>query len=526
MPELDLVLWLGGGLALLLALVGAVVASRLRVAGPNQAFVVTGRKGRTTTDPETGELVTDLSGQKVVMGASIFVLPFVQRLAVLDLSSRQISVSVGGAVSAQGIKCSLEGVVVVKIGGTADAVRAAAQRFLNQQNEINHFTQEVMAGSLRAIVGRLTVEEIIRDRAAFAREVSEEAESSLTNQGLVLDTFQLQDIRTDGSYLTDLGRPEAARAEKEASIAEANARREAEEARIKAEEAIAVADRELALRQASIKAETDSAAANANAAGPLAKAAKDEEVLTAQERVAERRAELTERELDTDIRRPADAARYAAEQEAAAARYTAEQEAEAEKTALTRAAEGQRAARLAAADAVKVEGEAEADATRARAEGERAARLAIAHAVQVEGEAEAATIRARGEGEADAMARKAEAYQKYDQAAVIDLLTSALPDVVRGVSEPLSTIDKLTVISTDGAGAITKSVTDSVTQSLQIASDLLGLDVGAIIRRYLDGDGTPADSPAAVEHAGAQPDGESLVVAGTVQPDGGGRQAE
>lgn len=173
---------------------------------------------------------------------------------------------------------------MVKVGGTEDAIRAASQRFLGQQAEIDHFTQEVLAGSLRAIVGRLSVEEIIKDRAAFAREVAEEAESSLTNQGLVLDTFQLQDIQTEGNYLRDLGRPEAARAEKEAAIAEAVARREAEEARIKAEEQVAIANRELELRKASIKAETDAAAANALAAGPIAKAARDQEVIAAQEK--------------------------------------------------------------------------------------------------------------------------------------------------------------------------------------------------------------------------------------------------
>ena len=204
---------------------------RIKVAGPNEAFIVTGRKGKPVTNPETGAISTDLSGQKVVMGASVFVLPVIQKLASIDLSARQISVSVGSAVSAQGIKCSLEGVAIVKVGGAEDSIRAAAQRFLGQQDHIEHFTQEVLAGSLRSIVGRLSVEEIVKDRAAFAREVAEEAETSLTNQGLVLDTFQLQDIQTEGNYLKDLGRPEAARAEKEAAIAESIARREAEQAR-------------------------------------------------------------------------------------------------------------------------------------------------------------------------------------------------------------------------------------------------------------------------------------------------------
>ncbi|MDQ3710516.1 MAG: SPFH domain-containing protein, partial [Actinomycetota bacterium] len=130
----------------LLVLVAFLVVSRVKVAGPNEAFIITGRKGKPVRNPETGEVSTDMSGQKVVMGASVFVLPFVQKLHSLDLSSRRLSVGIRGAVSAQGIKCDLEGVAIVKVGGNEDAIRAGAQRFLNQQADIEAFTQEVLAG--------------------------------------------------------------------------------------------------------------------------------------------------------------------------------------------------------------------------------------------------------------------------------------------------------------------------------------------------------------------------------------------
>ena len=174
----------------------------------------------------------------------------------------------------------------------------------------------MLAGSLRAIVGRLSIDEIIRDRAAFASAVAEEAETSLTNQGLALDTFQLQDIRAEGTYLEDLGRPEAARVQKEASIAEARARQASEQERLLAEEAVAISTRQLNLKQAEIQAEIDAAQAESAAAGPLRQAAKDQEVLAEEEKVAVRRASLKERELDTEVRKPADAQRYKVEQEA------------------------------------------------------------------------------------------------------------------------------------------------------------------------------------------------------------------
>src|SRR6478735_6879469 len=238
---LGLLVAIGGGVLLIIMIVFYIL-SRIKVAGPNEAFIVTGRKGRSVEGAD-GVVSEDLSGQKVVMGASVFVLPVVQKLQVLGLSSRRIHVEIQGAVSKQGIRANLQGVAIVKVGGTEDAIRAAAQRFLHQQNEIEEFTREVLAGALRSIVGRLTIEEIIRDRAAFASAVAEEAEHSMTNQGLVLDTFQLQDILAEGTYLQDLGRPEAARVLKDAAIAEAQARQESKKARLAAEESIADAQR-------------------------------------------------------------------------------------------------------------------------------------------------------------------------------------------------------------------------------------------------------------------------------------------
>jgi flotillin len=431
------------GAVTLLILVAYLIVQRIKVAGPNEAYIITGRKGSPVKNPETGDVSHDMSGQKVVMGASVFVLPFVQKLHVMDLSSRRISVSIRGAVSSQGIKADLDGVAVVKVGGTEDAIRAASQRFLTQQSEVDTFTTEVLAGSLRAIVGRLTVEEIIKDRATFASAVAEEAETSLTNQGLTLDTFQLQDIQAEGTYLNDLGRPEAARVEQDAKIAEAKAGQAAEEERLRAEEAIAIQNRQLELKQAEIKAETDEAQAQAAAAGPLREAARNREVIQEQELVAEREASLRDRQLDAEIRKPADAARYKVEQEA----------------------EGQKNAAIFEADA------------------EKARRARMAEAVELEGRAEAEAIRAKGEAEAEARRKNAEAFKHYGDAATLDLLADVLPEVVRGASEPISAVERMTVISTDGASSLAKTVASNVEQGMQIGSDLTGVDLRALFGR-------------------------------------------
>lgn len=488
------------GLVLLIILIALLVISRYRVAGPNEAFIVTGRKGHEVRNPETGVVSADLSGQKVVMGGGIFVVPFIQRLFVMDLSSRRISVQIRGAVSGQGIKLNLDGVAIVKVGGNEDSIRAAAQRFLTQQEEIESFTQETLAGSLRSIVGSLSVEQIIRDRAAFAQRVADESEASLTGQGLVLDTFQIQDITDDGSYLGDLGRPEAAKVQQLAAVAEAAARQEAEQARINAQQQIAIRERELLLKQAEIKAETDAANAQAAAAGPLAQADRDQAILAEQEKVAVRQAALKERQLDTEVRRPADAERYRVETDAEGRKNAAILQADAQRAAAIAAAEaeaekarllgvGEKSRRTALAEAEAVEGAR-------RGEAEKARRIAEAEAVRAEGEAKAAAILATGEAEAQAMNRKADAYARYNQAAVIEMLVEALPEMAAKVAEPMAAIDHLTVISTDGAGEMPRRVTDGVTQTMQMLKDATGIDVGAMVARYGDapvGDAGPAE---------------------------------
>ena len=235
--------------------------------------------------------------------------------------------------------------------------------------------------------------------------------------------------------------PEAARVEQEAKIAEARANQAAEEERLRADEAVAIQQRQLELKQAEIKAETDEAQAQAAAAGPLREAARNREVIREQELVAEREAELRERQLDAEVRKPADAERYRIEQQAEAAKNAAIFEADAEK------------------------------ARRAR----------MAEAVELEGRAEAEAIRAKGEAEAEARTQNAEAFRLYGEAATLDLIAAVLPELVSAASEPLSAVERMTVISTDGASEIAKTVASNVEQGLQIGTDLTGLDLRGLL---------------------------------------------
>jgi flotillin len=259
---------------------------------------------------------------------------------------------------------------------------------------------------------------------------------------------------------------------------------------------ISESERDLALRKAAFKADTDRAQADADAAGVLAKAGRDQEVLTVQEKVAERQAALTERKLDTEVRKPADAARYKREQEAQANRNAVQFEAEgrsrasiadaeaaAERTRLSSTAEAQRVKISAEAEAerVRISSEADASSVRVAAEAELARRTAAASAARLEGEAEAASIEARGRAEGVARQLAAEAFEQYGDAARLQMVVEVLPQLAAALAEPLKGIDGLTVISNDGAGHLSKSVANNLAETLETVRRTTGVDLVGLL---------------------------------------------
>jgi flotillin len=291
-----------------------------------------------------------------------------------------------------------------------------------------------------------------------------------------LDTFQIQDVRTEGSYLDDLGRPEQARVQQEAAIAEARARQAAERERLLAEERIA-ATRDFSLKQATFQAETDAARAQALAAGPLSAAAQEQLVLAEREKVAVKAAALKERELDTEVRKPA-----------AADRYRVEQAAEAARTSTVAKADADRQARIASAQAVSEE-------SRLLGEGERSKRVALAEAIKLEGDARAAATLATGTAEAETLQRKAAAFASYNEAAVLQMLIEKLPELVRQASEPLANIDTMTVIASDATSALPRQVAGNVAQGLQILKDVVGVDVAELASTWAKKNSSSVSAP-------------------------------
>ena len=466
---MDLLLGAGGiGVIVIVVLIAIIVILRsYKIASPSEALIITGRNA--TGDSGSG---------RIVIGGRAVVYPVVQKAFFLSLSSRQIAVAIDG-ISMNGIALRLHGVAQVKVGGTEDDVRKAAQRFLDQQDQIEPYSTEILSGTLRAVVGTLTVEQIIQDRASFAAQVQEESAHSMNNQGLVIDTFQISAVEDEGSYLRDWGRPQAAEVAKNAAIAEANASRassveealqteETQKQQALTDQAIAEQQQQLALRRAGLKEEADQRQATADNSGPLAAAQEKQKLLERDRVVAKEAAELRAEQLDSEVRRPADAERYRQQATADARAYE-----------------------------IESQGRAEAAAELHR-------RSKDAEAIRLEGEAQADSIKARGEAEAGALQAQAEAYKKFNDAAVLSKVLEVLPTIAGELVAPYANIKDLSIVSTDGESKLANSVSNNLAQVLEVVRGTTGIDLGDLVgKAQAQGGSKSSDASNDVDGSGA-----------------------
>jgi flotillin len=417
------------------------VASRVRRVPPNEALIVVGRGAERS---EGGGIS---SPQKVIIGGRTFVF---QEGFTLSLEQYQTPVEVQ-AIDANYIRTAVKATVNFKVTGTEDGVRRAAQRYLLQQQQLPVIVQQSLEGSIRGLIGGQPVDDLVKNFSRLAADAVNETKGELAELGLQIETMNIREIETPGStYLADRGRAEAAVAKQNADVAEAEAERIAALARIGNTQQ--TAELQLDVRQAQIKAETDRANAEASAAGELARATQDKLVAEQESIAVAEQAKVNQERLNIDVRQPAEAAAYASVQNAEAERDAANAAVEAEAFRRTQLA----------------------DAARAAAENEAAA-------VEAAGRAEAAAIRAKGLAEAEAVDALAEAQGKFGQAALASQVISRLPEIAREMAAPMGNIDALTVVSTDGANQLTKSVANNMTQLQDVVKATTGLDlVGAL----------------------------------------------
>jgi len=435
-------------------LIVSYIGSRYKVAGANEALVVSGQRDQSPDGRRN---------LKVVRGGGVIVLPLIHKVGKLKLTARQINVNLADAVTRQGIKVAVQGVATFKIGADDESIRNAAERFLEAQEEqVDSIVKNVLEGSLRSIVGTLTVEELNLDRQKFQQAVQDAAKGDLATSGLQIDSFTIQAIRDESGYMELIGQQETARRERDARMAKAAADQEAAVREAEAEQIKINAARDVSLRRA--ETETQTAAANARAAqaGPLAEAEATQEVTRKQTELAQLEAARKEQELVATTVRPA----------------------EADAAAQIRRAEGAKGAVIA---------QAQADAERVKLAGEAQARVvevtaaATAKQTTLEGTAEAGIVLSKGEAEAKALALRADAYRQFNEAAIIQTVLSQLPEIVRAAAEPLSNIGQLTVLSNDGASDVVRNVTRTVAEAGTTVKGLTGIDIPSIISQAMGG---------------------------------------
>src|SRR5580765_4807939 len=457
-------------------------ASRYTKVGPNQVLVISGRKHQVIEPDGTTRNI----GFRIVKGGGVFVWPVFEKVDLLSLELLTIDVQTPEVYTSKGVPVRVDGVAQTKVKGDDVSIATAAEQFLSKGvDDIKNIAMQTLEGHLRAILGTMTVEEIYQNRDAFASKVQEVAAGDMANMGLQIVSFTIRDIRDTQGYLDALGKPRIAQVKRDAQIAQAEADRDAmikssqatqagQEAKFLADTKIAEAQRDYQTNVAQYQAAVNQKKAEADLAYDLQKyktgqLVKAEEVqvniVEKQKQIELQQQEIMrkQRELEANVQKPADAERYKVETLATATKFQLETEA-------AGAAAAAKAKGFAAADVNKATGLAEAEANKAR------------------GLAEAAIIEAQGRANAEATRLKAEAFQKFNEAAVIEMLVRVMPEIAAKISEPLAKTEKMVIINSGngtggGASKLTGDVTQIVAQLPPVIEALTGIKLEKLLEQ-------------------------------------------
>ncbi|MBR7020138.1 MAG: flotillin family protein [Lachnospiraceae bacterium] len=441
-------------------------------APPDMAYIISGMKHKS----------------KVVIGRASFRFPFFERMDKLNLRLIPIDVKTSNAVpTADYININVDATVNVKISNEPDKLRLAAENFLNKPTDyVAAVAREVLEGNVREIVGKMKLEEMVSDRQKFANLVKENAEPDLAAMGLDIISFNVQNFVDGNEVIENLGIDNIVKIKKAAAIARAESERdikvaqaaadkESNDAAVLAQTEIAKKQNELAIKKSELQLDADTKKAMADAAYEIQKEEqrKTIEITTANANIArqEREIELQEkavavkeRALEAEIKKQAEADKYAAQQKADAILYQRQKDAEAK----------------------QFEAQREAEARKAQAAADRFAKEQEAEGIRAVGEAEAKAIEAKGLAEAQAMEKKAEAYAKYNKAAVAEMMIRVLPEIAAQVAAPLQQIDKITIIGggeggTNGVDQVAGNVPVVMAKVFESMKQATGIDLANII---------------------------------------------
>ncbi len=452
-----------GGLLAIFFIFVLLYAARYIKVGPNEVLIVSGMK-HMVVDPQGREREV---GFRIKKGGGTFVWPVLEKAEILSLELMTIDVKTPAVYSITGVPVRVDGVAQIKVKGEDVAIRTAAEQFLSKTpTEIMSVAHQTLEGHLRAIIGKMTVEELYKDRDKFAQNVQSESAADFANMGLQIVSFTIKEITDDQGYLDALGKPRIAQVKRDAIIGQAEADRDAtiksadahqqgQQARYTAETQVAFAQRDYEMKRADYQASINQRKAESDLAYDLQKFKSQQgvklEEMKVQEIEKERQIEIKQRELQATVSRPAEAEKYRIQQIADAQKYQVIAEADARALAAQNVGRGE------------------------------------AEAIKAKGLAEAEVILAKGQAEAEAMRKKAEAWRAYNEAAIAQMFIEKLPELARAIAEPLGRTDKITIISNggDGMGAsrLTKDIVDIVAQLPPVLESVSGVNLKDLISK-------------------------------------------
>jgi uncharacterized membrane protein YqiK len=347
------------------------------IAPPNEAMLVSGRKSQDNTF-------------KVYLGQGKWVLPLFRQVTFLTLQAQQVDVT-ETCPSQECVEFTFTAAITYHIGHDEANIKKAAKLFLGDPRGLVNFAHQIFTGHLRSIVGAMTIKDIMQNRQGLAKEVLDASEAEMANMGIIVKSFQIQDIKDASGYITAMAAKSVADVKRDADIAQAAAAQQSVQKQQESEQAQAQSKRDTHVKVAQLQAEVDAETEKASQAGPLAKALARQQVTVTEKETARLQAELVEQQLVADKIKPAEASRQQTVIEAEAHRSMVRIAAEAEASAQVAEAEGQalvaeQEAKAAGFDAqaIRAKGQAEADALKAGklAEAEGAKALAVAAATE------------------------------------------------------------------------------------------------------------------------------------------------
>ena len=457
--------------------------------------------------PNKAMVITGPRGSKTLIGKACIVIPFFQRVDYMSLENIQVDFTSRDEIPTKdAINVLVDAVANMAISKEPDILKTASSKFLGYSiKDIQTIVTPVLEGNIREIISQTTLKELIQgDKKAFAEKVMENVTPNLRDMGLELTTFNIQNFKDKNGVIKDLGientvqiSKDAAKAraaaEAEIAIAKANASKAANDAEVAAATEIAKKQNELAIQKAELKKQSDIKIAEAEAAKGIQaeEQRKTLEITTANANLArqEKEIELKEREvaikeksLEAEVKKTAEARKYAEQQNADAMLYTTQKNSEAELFERQKKAEAE-----------KFEAEQKAEAEKALSEAQRVAMENEAAGIRAKGEAEAAAIKAKAEAEAEGLMKKAEALKNYGEAAVMDMQMEALklyfeqlPAIAEAIGKGYTNVDKIVMLGGESS-KLSGDIINNVTQVSEGLSESLGIDLKTLLAGFVGG---------------------------------------